>query len=584
MKTSRDKGGAKLELRTLVERAQNGDVAAFTELARRYGDMVFAYALSRLGNFHHAEDAAQETFIAAWFNLPKLQCADAFPAWLRGIAAHQCSRAARRHDQATLSLDEAFGTCDEVAVMPATERTAERPEQALERKDLREAVLRAITTLTPPQREVTTLFYIREYSQKEIASFLGMPPSQVNNRLHAARQKLKRRLISMVQDTMQNALPRDFAENIGKIVTVRGSLVEARFDPKEQPDIFDALELADNINESSAVHLKVIQRLENGLIRGVATAPLQGIAPGMKLVNTKRPVSGRVSTEAVEEAVGLMGGPAPRKPQILETGIKAVDFLCPLVKGGKAGLFGLNGTGPLVLIEELIHRLAKGADRVFLFKFVRRVDADTHQHLSVLEPAYPGDAVGSVQTHFMLLEDASDPEYARSTRIVDCAIYFSPLVFVQGLYPAIDPLISTSRGLDSAIAGREHCDTVTRVRELMQHAKELLADPLFLEYMTYRSHGRALARWNEFLPRRLQELSDEDRRFVSRARKLQKFLTQPFHVAEPWTGVAAQWISCEATIHGCRQIADGHCDDVPEDAFYMAGDIKDVLRKAEAKP
>lgn len=194
---------------TTVEAARAGDRAAFAELIRRYQDMAFGYALSILGDYHAAEDATQEAFVSAYFGLASLRDPVAFPGWLRGIVRNHCLRLIRGRRATLVSLDDTLDLSAPVA----------GPEEQAERSEVRDRVLGAVMDLPDDQREIVALYYIGDHSQREIAGFLELPVTTVNNRLYAARQRLKGGLMTVVKDDLQShALPRGFAEKVGKII------------------------------------------------------------------------------------------------------------------------------------------------------------------------------------------------------------------------------------------------------------------------------------------------------------------------------------------------------------------------------
>ena len=222
-----------MDLTTLIGRAQRQDLDAFAEITRRFQHMAFGYAVSILRDLVTAEDVVQESFVAAWFGLARLEDPAAFPGWLRGIVRHQAHRVLRRkHLEGAVPLAEAHGLVAE----------ALEPEGRIERGRRANTILAAITELPDPLREVVILFYVHECSQQDIATFLGLPVTTVNNRLHAARAKLKRKVIAMVKDTLaSHVLPDDFAARIGRMVRAREGVIEARFDPEALPGVLTEL-------------------------------------------------------------------------------------------------------------------------------------------------------------------------------------------------------------------------------------------------------------------------------------------------------------------------------------------------------
>jgi RNA polymerase sigma factor (sigma-70 family) len=224
-----------MDLEQLVHRACVGDVSAFVELARRFQHFAFGSAIALLGDFHQAEDAVQEAFLAAWSGLPGLSDPAAFPGWLRGIVRHQAFRALRKRQLEIVPLAS-------VENVPSEQIS---PDDDLVQREHARAALAAIAELPATLREPATLFYIHECSHQDIANFLGISATTVNNRLHAARSKLKERMLTMVADTLQaHGLSDDFANRIGRLVGTRGGVIEALFDPQSLPDLLEELRLA----------------------------------------------------------------------------------------------------------------------------------------------------------------------------------------------------------------------------------------------------------------------------------------------------------------------------------------------------
>jgi len=198
-----------MEVSELVRAAQAGNLAAFAELVRRYQGMAIGYAYALLRDLHLAQDAAQEAFVGAYFALGQLDEPSAFPGWLRTVVRTQCNRMTRRRRVEALPLERAGELVAE----------AEAPEQHAERSDARSHVLRAVAELPRVHREVLTLYYVREYSQREIAAFLGVPVTTVNTRLHAARTALRNRILGLVRDGLRaGALPQDFPERVARTI------------------------------------------------------------------------------------------------------------------------------------------------------------------------------------------------------------------------------------------------------------------------------------------------------------------------------------------------------------------------------
>lgn len=211
----------------------------------------------------------QEAFVAAYFDLAKLEAPEAFPGWLRGIVRHQCHRIVRWRRLTLLPLESASAVPSDVGL----------PEEHLEQRQARAEVLAALDALPQELREVVTLFYLQEHSQREVAAFLGVPASTVNNRLAVARQRLKRGMLPMAAEILKaNTLPDDFAARIGRLIQVRGPLVEAQFDPANLPDLLSALTVTDDARRVD-VTVEVAQRREDGVVCCVAVTPIRDLRP-----------------------------------------------------------------------------------------------------------------------------------------------------------------------------------------------------------------------------------------------------------------------------------------------------------------
>ena len=538
-----------MDLEALTRQARHGDLEAFAQLTRRFQHMAFGYALSFVRDLQHAEDIVQESFVAAWFSLPTLEDPAAFPGWLRGIVRHQAHRQLRRTPPVSRPLMEADG-------MLSGEMS---PERRMERRQQYGAVLAAIGALPRPLREVVTLFYVHDCSQQDIATFLGVPVTTVNNRLHAARAQLRRRNLTMVKDTLEShPLPDDFAARIGRIVRARERVIEARFDPRALPGVLTELTVSDGAGHR-AIPVQVIQRLPDGVVRAVATAPTEGFAPGMSVLSEGRHVQTPLNRVGFERIVQLLADPPSdgnRGTRLLETGIKVVDVMCPLVAGGTVAVAGEFRAGTLVVVEELARRLGAGNDRLSIFSLVPGPMTTSFEEVWEKE-GYSGGTVGPLQTFYFLREEGPwTSEEISAVRGVDSVIRLSTALAQLGIYPTVDPLSSRSRLLDARLVEREHLETATRAREALA-LLDLPPD---------------------------QPLSDDAERMRARARKLQRFFAQPFFVAEPYTKRPGLHVSRAEALRGCRAILDGEVDAVPEQAFYFTGTLDDVLKAAAALP
>ena len=456
----------------------------------------------------------------------------------------------------------------------------------------------------------------------------------------------------------------------GKILEIKGVVLDVRF-TDYVPAIYNALEILRA--DGTRLIAEVQQHLGDDRVRAVALDTTDGLARGADVTDTGAPISVPVGDRTLGRIFNVLGDtidggdeiesgqrwpihrPAPAfdqldpTEQIFETGIKVVDLLAPYVKGGKVGLFGGAGVGKTVIIQELIHNLAKehgglsvfagvgertregndlwlemkesgvidktalvygqmneppgarlrvalsgltmaeyfrdeGGQDVLLFvdNIFRFVQAGSE--VSALLGRMPsavgyqptlasemGDlqeritstrrgSVTSVQAIYVPADDLTDPAPAASFAHLDATTVLSRSIAEKGIYPAVDPLDSTSRALSANVVGEEHYSTATRVQQILQTYKDLQDIIAILG---------------------VDELTDEQKVTVSRARKIERFLSQPFHVAEAFTGRAGKYVRLEDTVRGFREIADGKHDDVPEGAFFLVGGIEEALEQAD---
>ena len=458
-------------------------------------------------------------------------------------------------------------------------------------------------------------------------------------------------------------------KHIGEVVQVTGPVLDIRFPEGELPALLNAIEI-DNHGEKLVV--EVAQQTGDNMVRCIAMKSTDGLVRGTKAVDTGGPIAVPVGEECLGRVFNLLGETVDNKPapetaekwpihrdppsyeeqvpatEILETGIKVVDLICPYAKGGKIGLFGGAGVGKTVLIMELIHNVAtahgglsvftgvgertrEGNDlynemkesgvidktalvygqmneppgarmRVGLsgltmaeyFRDVKNQDVllfidnifrftQAGSEVSALLGRMPS-AVGyqptlatemgalqeritstrkgsitSVQAVYVPADDLTDPAPATTFTHLDATTVLSREISSQGIYPAVDPLDSTSRILTPEIVGHEHYEVARAVQQVLQRYKEL-QDIIAIMGM--------------------DELSDEDKTVVYRARKVERFLSQPFHVAEVFTGVPGQFVPIQETIRGFQAILNGEMDEYPEAAFFNVGRIEEVKEKA----
>ena len=458
--------------------------------------------------------------------------------------------------------------------------------------------------------------------------------------------------------------------NIGKITQIISAVIDIKFTEGNLPEINSAINI--KTNDGSKLVVEVAQHLGDDTVRCIALGPTDGLVRGMEAEATGAPISVPVGEQTLGRMFNVLGDPIDNKPapevehmpihrkapafveqatntEMLETGIKVVDLLCPYQKGGKIGLFGGAGVGKTVLIQELIRNIAtehggysvftgvgertregndlyhemmdsgviekttmvfgqmneppgarmrvgltgltmaeyfrdKGGKDVLLFidNIYRFTQAGSE--VSALLGRMPS-AVGyqptlqtemgalqeritstkngsitSVQAVYVPADDLTDPAPATTFAHLDATTVLSRSIVELGIYPAVDPLESTSRILDPRIVGEEHYKVARAVQEILQKYKELQDIIAILG---------------------MDELSEEDKLVVSRARKVQRFLSQPFFVGEQFTGLKGRYVPLSETIQGFKEIIAGKYDDIPESYFLMAGNIDDVLAKVK---
>ena len=462
--------------------------------------------------------------------------------------------------------------------------------------------------------------------------------------------------------------------SIGKIVQVIGAVVDIEFPRDEMPKVYDALVLEKDENNKLAeegLTFEVQQQLGDGVVRTIAMGSSEGLQRGMAVKALGHGIMVPVGPKTLGRIMDVLGRPvdeageigeekrmpihraAPKFDELspsvdlLETGIKVIDLVCPFAKGGKVGLFGGAGVGKTVNMMELINNIAKAYGGYSVFAGVgerTREGNDYHEmgESKVLDKVAmvfgqmnepPGNrlrvaltgltmaeafrdegrdillfidniyrftlagtevsallgrmpsAVGyqptlaeemgklqeriastkvgsitSIQAVYVPADDLTDPSPATTFGHLDATVVLSRDIAALGIYPAVDPLDSTSRQIDPHIIGEEHYSVTRRVQATLQRYKELRDIIAILG---------------------MDELSPEDKLAVTRARKIQRFLSQPFHVAEVFTGQPGKYVPMKETIRGFKMIVDGECDKLPEQAFYMVGTIDEAFEKAK---
>jgi F-type H+/Na+-transporting ATPase subunit beta len=460
----------------------------------------------------------------------------------------------------------------------------------------------------------------------------------------------------------------------GKIVEVIGAVVDVEFPRDAVPKIYDALRI-----EEVGLTLEVQQQLGDGVVRTIAMGPSDGLQRGLEVKNTGAPISVPVGKGTLGRIMNVLGEPQDERGEVvtdekwsihreapsfdeqasstelLETGIKVIDLLCPFAKGGKVGLFGGAGVGKTVNMLELINNIAtqhsglsvfagvgertregndfyhemseanvirldkldeskvamvygqmneppgnrlrvaltgltmaeffrdEGRDVLFFVDNIYRYTlAGTEvsallgrmpsavgyqptlaEEMGALQERITSTKTGSItsiQAVYVPADDLTDPSPATTFAHLDSTVTLSRQIAELGIYPAVDPLDSTSRQLDPQVIGNEHYDTARAVQNVLQRYKELKDIIAILG---------------------MDELSEEDKLTVARARKIQRFLSQPFFVAEVFTGAPGKYVSLKDTIQGFKAIVAGEYDHLPEQAFYMVGSIEEAAEKAK---
>jgi F-type H+-transporting ATPase subunit beta len=463
--------------------------------------------------------------------------------------------------------------------------------------------------------------------------------------------------------------------NKGIITQVIGPVVDVDFSNGKLPEIYNALHIkrVDIEGRENILVTEVAQHLGENRVRTVAMDSTDGLVRGMEVIDSGKPIEIPVGPEILGRLINVIGQPIDGKEEIItklkypihrpappldqlstkremfETGIKVIDLIEPYTKGGKTGLFGGAGVGKTVIIQELIHNIAKhhGGYSVFagvgertregndlylemtesgvikntalvfgqmneppgarlrvgltgltiaeffrdelgkdvllfidnIFRFTqagsevsallgRMPSAVGYQptlatEMGALQERITSTIKGSItsiQAIYVPADDYTDPAPATTFAHLDATTELSRKISELGIYPAVDPLTSTSRILDPLVVGEEHYNTAQEVKKILQTYKDL-QDIINILGM--------------------DELSDEDKLVVRRARRIQRFLSQPFHVAEAFTNTPGKYVKLEDTIKGFRMILDGECDDIPENAFMLCGPIEDVFEKAK---
>src|SRR5262249_40328526 len=416
----------------------------------------------------------------------------------------------------------------------------------------------AIAGLPGKLREPAILFFVHECSHLDIAIFLGLPVATVNNRLHAARSKLKERVLAMVNETFKaHGLPDDFANRIGRLIEARGTVVEALFDPDTPPDVLTELAVSDEANRR-AVAVQVFQPPSGGVVRGIALSPAAALPRGSTVVSSGNQSETPVDLDELARLLPQLAGRSPISTgdaRLLETGIKVIDVMCPLVAGGNAVIAG-ELCNPTYTLYELTHRLKDGVDGLKLFALLRVWGAAPSGFsfpASLKEEGLADIPCGAVEQFFMRAEDGPWTA-SRLSRLdpFDVVIRHSRELARARVFPAVDVVMSRSRLFETNAVSAEHVAVAERVRKAIA---ALWAADLSAE-------------------------SCADTLMFERALKLQNYFTQPFFIAERWNKRPGTAVPLAKALQTCRDILDGRYDELPTDTFYFSGDMAEIRSNA----
>ena len=504
-----------MDVARLVERARAGDVDAFTALVRQYQAMAIGYALATTGDRDLAEDAAQQAFITAWRTLENLRHPERFGGWLRGIVRYECLHLLRQRRGVSLPLDAANGIAT----------TDPGPAEVAASHAAQEDILAAFAALPERERVAATLYYLRDHSQRDVADFLDLPVVTVNNRVRSARNRLRQEGLALMANDMFGTHPVSpgFSDRIGEVIRAEGAVIEARVDAAQRPPILHQVTIT-GTDPGVVLTAQVAQYLDDDLIRlfPVGDAPVAASA-GAALRDSGAPGTLPMGLDALQRVVGHMRG-RTRPTAIRETGIKPLDLCCPLGAGACVALVGDMRVGKMVLVGELIHRLEKVDPPLAILVFVEA----TTEALAIQTLDYVTS--GSVEAIYLPVADASPEALAPVLAEVDVVIALNRDLGERRLYPAIEPLRSSSKLLNPGIAGPQHVALVAEVRALLA--------------------GNA---------------------HPERAERLRHYLSNPFYTAEAFTDRPGASVPLATTLTDVRAILDGNVDTIDPAALTMTG-------------
>ncbi|MDF1660722.1 MAG: hypothetical protein P1V97_03065 [Planctomycetota bacterium] len=365
-------------------------------------------------------------------------------------------------------------------------------------------------------------------------------------------------------------MERDFAEQIGRVLSVTGTMIDAQL-KTETGRVFDAMAVAKADGQVGAT-LRVVQRLGGGKVRCQIVESSQASCVGMDLIPATAGLNHRLPEGNLHAVLGDLSKSSSDK--IFETGIKPFDFFCPVSEGGLLGFFGTQGVGRIVFERELYHRFSAGSCPLTIVYFAQNGEAGLIQRLLTSDfENHTIDVEGSLQTVWLLTQNATDPEFLTGLKQLDAALFFDPMLAFQGLYPAIDGLRSRSRLVEEKKISAEHAALRERVIEELTWKKEVMADTTLLEHGLNRSMRAFAERLDSVLEDRMGSLNKEDQLRLSRARKLERFFTNPFYVAKDFNGLDGETVCLKDTLSGLRAILSGDWDHIEESELLYKGSL-----------
>ena len=530
----------------LVTQALDGDDAAFAALLRSCERPARGYAFGRLGDYQKAQDVVQEAALVAYQSLGSLREPARFASWFFGIVRNQCLRVLRRRDLAVVDLG---------SELPAS-RPA--PPDEVQQGERRLWAVGAVLRLPPAIRNVAALYYLEGCTQQEVAGFLDLPVTTVNNRLHKARTLLR------AQGAIMPAAPTPSdAPVVGTVLRSEGPILDVRFDADVRPEPFDALALP-----GEPPVLRVIQQVDADVVRCVRAQGSATIEPGTRVRNAtliggsyNAPVCEWAQLADVVQALS-----SSSRDEIVETGIKAVDLFAPLPAGGTAALFGTEGVGKMVLTQELLTRLGGRANAPTFVYLGARSEPALVRDLQDGDAAWTSPGTDAPPILWIPSDQASDFLAAEGRAPFDASIYCTPLLAIQGLWPAVDPMHSRSAVAVSA----EHADVADRARALLATTRQHTIDARLLELLTCRAIHAARSYVRDTLDERVAALPDAVRAQVQRGRRLEAYLTSPFEGA--MTVAHGEFrVPLATTLRDVAAILDGAQDDTPLDDLRYLG-------------